>query len=134
MAMLPVMTDVDRLVDHALVITTPMPSNVWEDQERFVIEVAVPGWDPKAIEATVADGVLKIRGTASESSDAGLTYLLREHRLTSFERSFILPDFVDPDKIVASCKDGLLRIEFSKREDVKPRRILIEDAAAERVG
>ncbi|WP_447976823.1 Hsp20/alpha crystallin family protein [Candidatus Nitrospira bockiana] len=134
MAMLPVMTDVDRLIHEALAGTTPIACNVWEDQERFVIEVAVPGWDPKALDATIANGMLTIRGTASDSSDAGRTYLVHEHGLASFERSFILPEFVDPSKVVASCKDGLLRIEVSKREDAKPRRILIDAAAAERVG
>jgi HSP20 family protein len=44
----------------------------------------------------------------------------------AFSCSFTLPDYADRDKSVASYKQGLLSITFPKREEAKPRSIMIE--------
>ena len=36
-----------------------------------------------------------------------------------------LPSYIDPDKVSASYKDGVLVLGLPKREDAKPRRIEI---------
>ena len=44
----------------------------------------------------------------------------------NFTRSFTLPTHVDPEKAAASFKDGVLTVEFPKKEEAKPRQIEIK--------
>ena len=42
-----------------------------------------------------------------------------------FVRSFVLPDNVDPTKVTASMKDGVLEVRLVKAEQAKPKQIEI---------
>jgi HSP20 family protein len=52
-------------------------------------------------------------------------YYRQERCFGSFERSFTLPSDIDPAKISANFKDGILRIEIPKIEVKKPKQIKI---------
>ena len=43
-----------------------------------------------------------------------------------YSRSFRLPANIEWDKVIASFQAGMLNIQFPKRDDVKPCRILIQ--------
>jgi len=58
--------------------------------------------------------------------DRERTYHIREVESGSFSRSFRLPTNIEWDKANASFKEGMLKIEFPKRDDAKPRRIVIQ--------
>ena len=49
----------------------------------------------------------------------------RERIYGRFERAFRLPNHVDGDKITADYKDGVLRVEIPKPENVKPKQITV---------
>ncbi|WP_395230563.1 Hsp20/alpha crystallin family protein, partial [Escherichia coli] len=42
-----------------------------------------------------------------------------------FVRSFVLPDNVDPTKVTATMKDGVLEVRLVKDEQAKPKQIEI---------
>ena len=46
-----------------------------------------------------------------------------ERSCGSFSRSFTLGDGVDPEKIEASYKNGVLTVKLPKKEAIKPRQI-----------
>ena len=48
--------------------------------------------------------------------------------LTSLPRVVALPTPVNPEKVEASCKDGILTIKLAKPEEVKPRNIQVKSA------
>ncbi len=48
--------------------------------------------------------------------------------LTSLRRVVALPTPVNPEKVEASCKDGILTIKLAKPEEVKPRKIQVKSA------
>ena len=50
----------------------------------------------------------------------------RERSFGSFQRSFTLPEALDPDKVKASYKDGVLEVEIPKLEGKKPKQIAIK--------
>jgi len=124
---------IDRLFDEAFRALSDkepasMPDgNAWEDAERFCVEIALPGYERKDIQLTVEEGVLTVKGGRKDEPSAdGRTYSIREWTCGPFSRSFWLPSYVDHDKATASYRDGVLRIEFPKREEAKPRHIMIE--------
>jgi HSP20 family protein len=102
-------------------------SNVYEDEQGYHVEVAVPGIQAKDIEIVAEDGVLTLKGERkSETETADRTYLMRELGWGSFSRSFALPSNVDGNQASAVYKDGILFVSLPKREEAKPRRITIE--------
>ena len=100
--------------------------NTYEDEHGFWVQVALPGLDRKDIGIVFDDGVLTVKGAAKGEDSAKRTYFAREIGSGDFSRSFRLPNNVDPGKVSASYKEGLLTIEIPKREDAKPRQIVVE--------
>jgi HSP20 family protein len=99
-------------------------SGVWpsvdvsENEKEVRVVAEVPGLDEKDIEVTLSDGVLTLRGEKQhESQDA--VYSERWHG--GFERSLDLGSDVDPDKVNASFKNGVLTITVAKRADAQSR-------------
>ena len=48
-----------------------------------------------------------------------------EHAYGRFVRSFVFPDNVDPTKVMASMKVGVLEVRLVKAEQAKPKQIEI---------
>ncbi|WP_447985051.1 Hsp20/alpha crystallin family protein [Nitrospira sp. Nam74] len=122
--------DVDRLLHDTLRSMNASgwaPScNAYEDEHGFHIEVALPGVDRQDMNILFEDGVLTVKGERKETgSDNARRYFAQEIGWGGFSRSFRLPTYIDPDKVSASYKDGVLVLGLPKREEAKPRRIEI---------
>ena len=100
--------------------------NTYEDEQGFWVQVALAGLDRKDIGIVFDDGVLTVKGAVKGEDSSKRTYFAREIGSGDFSRSFRLPNNVDPGKVSASYKEGLLTIEIPKREDAKPRQIVVE--------
>ena len=66
-----------------------------------------------------------VKGHSHQGTE-GEQYLRMERGYGTFTRSFSLTQSVDASGIKASSKDGILRIELPKKEEVKPKQIVIE--------
>jgi HSP20 family protein len=99
---------------------------VWEDDNGFYIQMALPGWEPKDITLEMNNQVLTIKGERNAQPSDARAYHLREIADGRFARLFKLPGFVDQDKASATHKHGLLTVTFPKKEEAKPRQILIQ--------
>ncbi|HEY6890685.1 MAG TPA: Hsp20/alpha crystallin family protein [Solirubrobacter sp.] len=93
---------------------------------HLVVRADVPGIKPEDIEIEVEDGMLTLSGKHEESTEeTDERYMRRERRYGSFMRRLPLPDGVDPKKIKASTKDGVLEVtvplpkEVAKQEPIK---------------
>jgi HSP20 family protein len=124
---------IDRMFEEALrawdaPVKTWVPAcNVWEDEEAFYVQTALPGWDPKDIVLEVNSQVMTVKGERKkEETEMSQRYHLREIGDGQFTRLFKLPTFVHQDKASATHKNGLLTVAFPKREEAKCRRIAIE--------
>ena len=123
--------DVDTFLNDALRVTnhpavwTPV-CDTYEDEQGFWVQAALPGLDRKDINIVFDDGVLTVKGEGKEDDSLKRTYFAREIGWGEFSRSFRLPNNVDPSKVSASYKEGLLTIQIPKREETKPRRIVVE--------
>jgi len=101
--------------------------DVTETPETFVVETEVPGIDPKKVEISVIGDTLTVRGekeSIRETKDVVRHHVERTYG--AFSRSVTLPAAVDPDRLNATSKDGVLTITLGKREEVKPRRITVK--------
>jgi HSP20 family protein len=97
---------------------TSIPAvNIYEDDEGFDMEVAAPTFKKGDFQLDYDGGVLSISGEKKESdqqTDRRVTK--QEFNYTSFQRSFTLPNSVDPDKISAKYSEGVLHVRLPKKE------------------
>ena len=72
--------------------------------------------------------MLHLRGEEKErhSEEEEKKYLLRERRVSGFERAFTLPEDADEEKLSASMKRGILSIEIAKKAKQEPRKIEVK--------
>lgn len=106
----------------------PLPVDVYETEDAMVIEAALPGFDPDAVDITINRNVVTIKATGDETEDENRTYHLRERVAASFERQIELPVQIDAAAAEAVFKNGILILTLPKAEETKPKRINIKTA------
>jgi HSP20 family protein len=100
--------------------------DMFENDDKIVIKAELPGIDKKDISVDVKDHVLTLSGERKyENEVKEENYYRRERASGKFKRSFHLPADVDPDKIKAEFKDGVLKVEMPKPEAQKPKQISV---------
>lgn len=102
--------------------------NVERSRDQVEISVFVPGVAPDSIELSLHDGLLTIAGVRQAEALEGagpLDVYLQERFQGPFKRNLSLPEEVDPDRISAEYRDGVLRISAPKRVAVEPRKIAV---------
>ena len=99
------------------------------DQE-LVLKAELPDLTREDIDIIVDNGTLTVRGEKKLSSDVKEEQFHRiERRYGTFSRSFSLPQTVDPNKVSAEYKHGVLTVRLPLREEAKPRSIKVDVAA-----
>lgn len=94
---------------------------------KYVIRVALPGIDPKAVEVSVQDDELVVKGRRdAENMTEGAHYFAREISYGSFERRFTLPEGVDGNKVTAKFTHGLLEVTVPEPVTLMPRKVNVE--------
>ena len=94
--------------------------DVIETDKAYEIAAELPGMDEKNIEVKVTDGVLTMKGERQEEKEEKKKdYYLQERSFGSFQRSFELPEGVDPEKIEASFKKGVLTLKLPKKPEAQ---------------
>ena len=102
-------------------------SDVEEYVDRFELFVDLPGVAANDVEITLESGVLTLSGEWPVTRREKLASRHRRERGRGrFYRRFILPDTVDPDRVKATERNGVLEITIHKQAAAQPRRIEIE--------
>jgi len=100
--------------------------DVEEDEKSIHVRAEIPGIDEKDLNVTLEDNVLTISGEKKEErKEENKRYVLAERRFGSFKRSIALPAEVKSDSVKASFINGVLTIDFEKKEVSQPKRITI---------
>lgn len=98
--------------------------NIREDENGFAVELAAPGKQKSDFQINLEHNVLSISSESkqeNEEKDEKGRYTRREFSYSSFQRSFVLPNSVDGDKISATYENGVLHIQIPKKEEVKKK-------------
>lgn len=89
--------------------------NVSEDDKTYGISLALPGYTKEDINIEMKDDVIVVSSEIENTNEEKTyNYVKKEFSISSFERSFNLPDDVDKDNINASMENGVLSITLSK--------------------
>ena len=100
--------------------------NVHDDGESFVVSAEIPGIDPNDLEIESTADSLTIKGERKRPPRGeGESFHRREREWGTFSRSITLGTQVDPDKILAEYKLGVLRVVLPKAKEALPRKVNI---------
>lgn len=104
--------------------------NMGVTPESVEVFAFVPGIDARELAVTLDKGLLTLTGqrknTLPKEGDPKVNVYARERSTGPFRRVINLPDDVDPERVSASYRDGVLRVSIQKREASKPRRIDVQ--------
>lgn len=101
--------------------------DIVEHDKSYQVTAELPGMEEKDIDVKFADGVLTIKGEKKEESEEKQKdYYRSERRFGAFQRSFRVPDGIEPDKIEATVKNGVLTVLLPKSDDAQKREKKIE--------
>jgi len=92
------------------------PMDLAVSADEYVLLLDLPGVTREQIEATVYDGVLRIRGVSQQPEDvSGATEIRAERPTGQFTRAVHLPTDADLNKISAKLTDGVLEVRVGRR-------------------
>jgi HSP20 family protein len=101
--------------------------DIADDENEIVVKAEVPGCKAEDIDISVHGNTLTISGekkAEEEKKEKGYYHLERSYG--SFRREIGLPDDVDPDKVEASCKNGILTVTLPKSEKAKATKVKVK--------
>ncbi len=114
--------------DEAFAIADWRPLvDTYEENGAIVIKAEIPGVKKEDVSIDIKDNVLTLKGERSHEAEIKEeNYYRRERSYGKFHRAFTLPDAVDPNRIDASYKDGVLKITIPKAEEPTAKKIEIK--------
>lgn len=98
-----------------------MPSvDVVETDDEVTVTADLPGLDEKDLQITLDDRVLTLRGERKEEHEKkGRNFRQIERSYGAFHRSIGLPEGIDPDRVEAAFKKGVLQVKIGKLPGTK---------------
>ncbi len=101
--------------------------DIYEDNNNLYVEAELPGMSEKDIKVNLENNTLTLSGERKwEREDKNDNVHRVERAYGTFVRSFTIPATVDPEKVSAVYKDGVLKVTLPKREESKPREISVK--------
>lgn len=101
--------------------------NLKEEKDAVNIQAYLPGIDPKAVDLTLEDNALTIKGKRETATTGENVNCHRRERFSgAFSRIVSLPDGLDAEKVEAKYQDGILDITVGKAEEKKPKQISVK--------
>ena len=101
------------------------PINVGATPERVDVYLFAAGLDPKSLDISIQQNLLAVSGQRKVPVEEAADYYRQERFDGEFRRVITLPDDVDPDRVDAKYRDGVLQITVQRREAARPRQITV---------
>jgi HSP20 family protein len=114
-----------------------LPVTIWETDDAFHAALMAPGLDENSINVTVQEDTLSIEGELKFEPHEGARMIWQEFGPMRFRRSLRFGTPVDPARVEAIYRNGLLMITMPKAEEAKPRQVRVqmsESGQSERQG
>jgi HSP20 family protein len=102
--------------------------DIAEEENDILVRAEVPGCNAEDIDISVYGNTLTISGEKKlkeEKKEKG--YYYAESSFGSFRRELTLPSDVDPEKVDATCKDGVLTIKLPKAAKTKAIKVKVKE-------
>ncbi|WP_367026903.1 Hsp20/alpha crystallin family protein [Methylococcus sp. ANG] len=99
--------------------------DIFEDDAGISLTADLPGVPKEKLTVRMDGQSLSIEGEIALETPEGMEASYVEVRSPAYRRSFSLSRDLDPSKIDAQFKDGVLRLRIPKAEHAQPRKITV---------
>jgi HSP20 family molecular chaperone IbpA len=100
--------------------------DVYQTEKELVVQSAIAGVKPENLDILIEDDVLTIRGNRERLLEQEENYFTQECYWGPFSREIILPVEVDPGRVEAVMKEGILTIRIPKILRERKRKIVVK--------
>jgi HSP20 family protein len=101
------------------------PINVFQQGNDFVAIIEMPGVSKDDLGLEVRGNTIRISGKKTVEYGRKASMHRRERVDGSFDRTISLPVQLDPDRVVAEYRDGILALSLPRAESDKPKAIKV---------
>ena len=100
--------------------TQLMKSDIKESNDKYMIEMDLPGYDKNNISVTLKNGYLEISAKVEKNNDdtGNEKYIRKERYYGECSRKFYVGEDVKEEDISAEFKNGILSIDVPKKNKV----------------
>ena len=94
-----------------------MKTDIQEKDDKYILDMDLPGYDKEDIKAQLKDGYLTIsaqKNTSNDEKDEEGNYIRRERYCGKCSRSFYVGDSIKEEDIKANFNNGILELTFPK--------------------
>src|SRR5438105_2519817 len=109
---------------HAGVQTLPV--TIWETQDAFQAALMAPGLDENSINVTIQEDTLSVEGELTFQPPENARLIWQEFGPARFRRSLRFGTPVDPNRVEAVYRNGLLMLTMPKSEAARPRQVRVQ--------
>ena len=101
--------------------------NLTEDRNGYYVRAELPGVRAEELDIQATANSISISGERKiAAEEEAARYHRREREAGKFSRMIGLPGDIDPDKVNAKLKNGILTVVVSKAEAAKPKQITVK--------
>jgi HSP20 family protein len=101
------------------------PINVFQRGDDLLAIIELPGIDRNDLQIQAKENTIRISGKKAVAFPEGVSVHRRERIVDEFDRTLSLPVRLDPSRIKAEYRDGILALYLPRAESDKPRTIAI---------
>jgi HSP20 family protein len=106
-------------------------TDISEDANTIQITMELAGVDPNDVRISLENNVLTISGEKRQEDEENDDRVHRIERIYGmFQRTFVLPNTVEPERIEAQYENGILTVRIPKAERARPREIPVKSSAS----
>ncbi len=99
--------------------------DIIEKTNDIVILADMPGVDENSVDVTLEKDLLTIYGKIGQEIPVNHKLVVSEYGIGDYQRTFTLSSEIDKDHIMATVRDGVLRLVLPKAEKEKTRKIQV---------
>ena len=101
--------------------------DIYDSKDNILVKADIPGLSKDDIEVAVQGDTLFIKGEKKQEKEVKeKDYIRTERFYGNFQRAIRLPAEVQPDKVEATYKNGVLELVLPKSEKAKPKQIKLD--------
>lgn len=100
--------------------------DVYQTETELVVQSAIAGIETDDLDVSVENDIITIKGARKKPPDKQRSYFYQECYWGPFSRKIILPVEVDPNRVKAVMKTGILTLRFPKIEREKRKKIKLK--------
>lgn len=130
--------ELDRLAEQTPAAggraVTTMAMEAMRRGDEFIVCLDLPGVESDDVDLTVERNVVSIRARRVPAHREGDEVIVNERPYGEFARQLLLGENLDPDRMTAQSRNGVLTLTIPVSEASKPRRVQLStsDGATDR--